>query len=108
MIPHGRLGRLRVPVADRVQDAPMFGPRLFGPSGPGTYPHDAFLQGTADHRQEIDDWLQANPDHVFKPVPASYWNLSAAVYAYVFAGLARLGVDAAGESEITSRPGFFR
>jgi len=55
-----------------------------------------------------DDWLQANPDHVFKPVPASYWNLSAAVYAYVFAGLARLGVDAAGESEITSRPGFFR
>ncbi|HKS96812.1 MAG TPA: glycosyl hydrolase family 39 [Terriglobia bacterium] len=55
-----------------------------------------------------DDWLQVDPDYTFKPVPASYWNLSAAVYAYVFAGLARLGIDAAGESEITSRPGFFR
>lgn len=55
-----------------------------------------------------DDWLQVDPNHVFQPVPASYWNLSAAVYAYVFAGLARMGIDAAGESEITSRPGFFR
>jgi hypothetical protein len=55
-----------------------------------------------------DDWLQTDPTHVFKPVPPPYWNLSAAVYAYVFAGLTRMGIDAAGESEITSRPGFFR
>ena len=55
-----------------------------------------------------DDWLQTDPTHVLQPVPASYWNLSAAVYAYVFAGLSRMGIDAAGESEITSGPGFFR
>jgi len=55
-----------------------------------------------------DDWLQSDPSHVFQPVPPSYWSLSAAVYAYVFAGLAQMGIDAAGESELTSRPGFFR
>jgi hypothetical protein len=54
-----------------------------------------------------DDWLQANPDYVFKPIPASYWNLSAAVYAYVYVGLTRLGIDVAGESEIPAYPGLF-
>ena len=54
-----------------------------------------------------EDWSQSNPDYVFKPIHPSYWNLSAAVYAYVFAGLTRLGIDLAGESMIPAQPGFF-
>ena len=34
-------------------------------------------------------------------------NLSAAVYAYVFAGLARLGIEDAGESGILAAPGLW-
>ena len=54
-----------------------------------------------------EDWAQTSPDYVFKPIRPSYWNLSAAVYAYVFAGLARLGIDAAGESSIPCAPGLW-
>lgn len=53
------------------------------------------------------DWSQGEPGYVYKPVPPSYWNLSAAVYAYVFAGLARMGIDAANESMIPAYPGRF-
>ena len=54
-----------------------------------------------------DDWTQTTPDYVFKPIRPSYWNLSAATYAYVYAGLARLGIDAAGESGIPASPGMW-
>jgi hypothetical protein len=54
-----------------------------------------------------DDWSQTSPDYVFKPIRPSYWNLSAATYAYVFVGLARLGIDAAGESSIPGGPGLW-
>lgn len=54
-----------------------------------------------------DDWAQTNPDYVFKPIRPSYWNLSAATFAYVFAGLARQGIDAAGESSIPGGPGLW-
>jgi hypothetical protein len=54
-----------------------------------------------------DDWSQTSPDYVFKPIRPSYWSLSAATYAYVFAGLARLGIDAAGESSIPGGPGLW-
>jgi hypothetical protein len=54
-----------------------------------------------------EDWSQSKPDYVFRPINPSYWNLSAAVYAYVFAGLARLGIDTAGASMIPALPGFF-
>jgi len=54
-----------------------------------------------------EDWSQSNHDYVFKPINPSYWNISAAVYAYVFAGLTRLGIDLAGESMIPAQPGFF-
>jgi hypothetical protein len=54
-----------------------------------------------------EDWSQGDPGYVYKPVPPSYWNLSAAVYAYVFAGLARMGIDAANESMIPAYPGRF-
>jgi hypothetical protein len=54
-----------------------------------------------------EDWTQTSPDYVFKPIRPEYWNLSAATYAYVFAGLARLGIDAAGESGIPCAPGMW-
>jgi len=54
-----------------------------------------------------DDWAQTSPDYVFKPIRPSYWSLSAATYAYVFVGLARLGIDAAGEAAIPCAPGMW-
>jgi len=53
------------------------------------------------------DWQQGKPGYVFTPIKPFYWNLSAAVYAYVFAGLARQGVDVASESMIAAYPGQF-
>jgi hypothetical protein len=53
------------------------------------------------------DWDQGKPGYVFKPIDPAYWNLSAAVYAYVFAGLARQGIDVATESLIPGYPGQF-
>ncbi len=41
------------------------------------------------------------------PIPDSYWNLSAALYGYVYGNLARLGVDEVGESALAQLPGFF-
>lgn len=41
------------------------------------------------------------------PIPNSYWNLCGAVYAYLFAGLAREGVDVAGESQLVGYPSQF-
>ncbi|HEV2426190.1 MAG TPA: glycosyl hydrolase family 39 [Terriglobia bacterium] len=54
-----------------------------------------------------DDWSQNKPDYVFKPIRPDYWSLSAATYAYVFVGLARLGIEAAGESSIPNAPGMW-
>jgi hypothetical protein len=54
-----------------------------------------------------DDWGQAKTDYIYKPLPASYWNLSAAVYAYVFARLSSMGIDVATESMIAAYPGNF-
>ncbi len=51
-----------------------------------------------------DDLAQGAPGHVTQPIPNSYWNLSGAVYAYVFAELTRLGVDVAGESQLVGYP----
>lgn len=51
-----------------------------------------------------DDGGQSKPGHVTKPIPNSYWNLSGAMYAYVFAHLAELGIDAAGESQLVGYP----
>ena len=54
-----------------------------------------------------DDWSQDKPGYVFKPVEPSYWSRSAAVYAYVFIGLARMGIDDAGASMVPAFPGLF-
>ena len=51
-----------------------------------------------------DDQAQDKPGHVTAPIPDSYWSLSSATYAYVFAQLARLGIDVAGESQLIGYP----
>lgn len=51
-----------------------------------------------------DDGGQSTPGHVTKPIPNSYWNLSGATFAYVFAHLAELGIDVAGESQLVGYP----
>src|SRR5205814_9187986 len=51
-----------------------------------------------------DDIAQVDPNHVAKPMPASYWNLAGAEYAYIFAELTRLGIDVAGESQLVGYP----
>ena len=38
------------------------------------------------------------------PIPDSYWNLSGALYAYTYLGLAHLGIDVVGESQLVGYP----
>lgn len=52
----------------------------------------------------VGDLGQDEPGHVTGPIPNSYWNLSAAVYAYLFAELTRMGIDVAGESQLVGYP----
>ena len=39
-----------------------------------------------------------------RPIPNSYWNLSGAMYAYIYGRLANLGIDVAGESQLVGYP----
>jgi len=41
------------------------------------------------------------------PIPASYWNLCGAMYAYLYGELASLGIDVAGESQLYGFPSQF-
>jgi hypothetical protein len=51
-----------------------------------------------------DDVVQDQPGHVSQPIPASYWNLAGAMYAYIFGELTRNGIDVAGESQLVGYP----
>jgi len=51
-----------------------------------------------------DDSAQGEPGHVAKPIPASYWNLTGAMYAYLFGEMMRMGIDVAGESQLVGYP----
>src|SRR5262249_53662312 len=51
-----------------------------------------------------EDLGQGEPGYVFKPIPASYWSLSGAVYAYLFGEMSRIGIDVAGESQLVGYP----
>ncbi|MCW3089924.1 MAG: hypothetical protein JWP81_993 [Ferruginibacter sp.] len=39
-----------------------------------------------------------------KPLPAEYWNLSAGLFAYLYAELTKLGIDIIGESQLVAYP----
>jgi hypothetical protein len=54
-----------------------------------------------------EDIGQADPSTSSAPLPVSYWNLSAAVYAYLYAQLAQLGIDVVGESQLVGYPSQF-
>ena len=41
------------------------------------------------------------------PIPDSYWNLAGAMWAYMYGGLAGLGVEVAGGAELIDYPGMF-
>ena len=43
-------------------------------------------------------------DGVNEPIPHAYWNLSGAMYAYIYLELAKIGIDAAGESQLVGYP----
>ncbi|MDP9225662.1 MAG: glycosyl hydrolase family 39, partial [Actinomycetota bacterium] len=51
-----------------------------------------------------DDLRQGEPGYKFTPIPQSYWNLSGAMYAYIFSELSRIGIDVAGESQLVGFP----
>lgn len=51
-----------------------------------------------------EDLAQGDPGYKFKPIDNAYWNLSGATYAYVFARLAAMGIDIAGESQLVGYP----
>jgi hypothetical protein len=53
------------------------------------------------------DMVQGEPGHVEKPIPAAYWNLSAALYGYLYIELAKLGIDSVGESQLVGYPSQF-
>ena len=53
------------------------------------------------------DMVQGEPNHVEKPIPPAYWNLSGALYAYLYLQLAQLGVDVVGESQLVGFPSQF-
>jgi hypothetical protein len=54
-----------------------------------------------------DDLRQGEPGYSFTPIPQSYWNLSGALYAYIFSELSRIGIDVAGESQLVGFPSQF-
>jgi hypothetical protein len=54
-----------------------------------------------------DDSKQNEPGHVTQPIPEAYWNLCAALYAYMYGELSRLGIEGVGESALAQLPGFY-
>ena len=50
------------------------------------------------------DMVQGEPNHLEKPIPAAYWNLSGALYAYLYVELAKMSVDTVGESQLVGYP----
>ena len=59
---------------------------------------------------EIGAILPGDPGKVGEPppyIPNRYWNAAGAAFAYVYAGLAQMGVEIAGESQLVGYPGQF-
>jgi hypothetical protein len=53
------------------------------------------------------DWHPDDPYAPGPPIPAAYWNASAAVYAYVYLETAKMGIDIVGESQLVGFPSQF-
>jgi hypothetical protein len=53
------------------------------------------------------DMSQGVSGHVEKAIPPAYWNLSGALYGYLYMELAKLGVDTVGESQLVGYPSQF-
>jgi len=53
------------------------------------------------------DGGQGNPGYVFKPFDASYWNLCAAQFAFLYGELAKQGIEMVGESALMQVLDFF-
>jgi len=53
------------------------------------------------------DMVQGEPGHIERAIPPAYWNLSGALYAYLYIELAKLGVDTVGESQLVGYPSQF-
>ncbi|MFI5155426.1 MAG: glycosyl hydrolase family 39 [Chitinophagales bacterium] len=49
---------------------------------------------------EIGSIINTDPEKI----PGDYWNLSGALYAYIFLELTRIGIDVAGESQLVGFP----
>jgi len=56
-------------------------------------------------RNDLDPATSA--DTTDPSIPKSFWNLSGAVYAYVYEELAKLGIDVVGESQLVGYPSQF-
>ncbi len=54
-----------------------------------------------------DDSIQDQPGHISKPIPDSYWNLSAAMYAYVYNQVSHLGIEGVGMSSGLGYPNMY-
>jgi hypothetical protein len=53
------------------------------------------------------DWHPDDPYAASPPIPATYWNTSAAVFAYIYLETAKLGIDVVGESQLLGLPSQF-
>jgi len=51
-----------------------------------------------------NDGGQDQPGHVTQPIPASYWNLCGAMYAYLFGELAKMGIETVNSSQLVGYP----
>lgn len=51
-----------------------------------------------------DDISQEQPGHISKPIPDSYWNLSAAMYSYIYNQVSHMGIEAVGMSSALAYP----
>ena len=66
---------------------------------------DVFSPETRTYVDEIGTILGSCTSLFEQPIPGFYWNLSGAMFAYVYAHLATMGIDMAAESELIDYPG---
>jgi hypothetical protein len=63
--------------------------------------------GTEMHFNEIGSTLPDPMSALTKPIPNDYWNLSGALFAYMYMHLAQIGVEVASAAELIDYPGQF-